>query len=126
MGGVGEARHWQGRNAEADSLMRTSLVLKRQLLPEGHPEIAWHLFYSVLSLREQARYAEAQPFLTEAWDIAARLPKESAYLKHQLAQVGSQLYSGWQATYPPASPLAKEWQTRLDELEREHAELRGK
>jgi len=126
MGWLGQARHGQGRNAEADSLMRNSLVLKRRLLPEGHPEIAWHLYYSVFSLREQTRYAEAQPLLTEAWDVASRLPKESAYLKHQLAQVGSQLYSGWSTTHPPALQLAREWQTRLAELERQHPELRGK
>ncbi len=126
MGWLASARVAQGRFAEADSLFQTSLLIKRRLLPDGHVEIVWHLFYMVEMLIAQAKFGESEPLLGEAWELASRSPTETLNLTHVLARQGTRVYSGLTNTRPAAAELLKAWQNRVAELERQHPELKGK
>ncbi|MEJ2534638.1 MAG: serine/threonine-protein kinase, partial [Gammaproteobacteria bacterium] len=55
---------------EAEHLVRESLALRREHLPEGHPDIAESLGQLGDIYRIEMRYEEAEPLLREALEIA--------------------------------------------------------
>jgi len=57
---------------EAEALVRESLALRREHLPEGHPDIAESLGQLGDIFRIEMRYEEAEPLLREALEIAER------------------------------------------------------
>ena len=124
-GWLGTALQRQGKFEQADVLQRESLEMKRRLLPPDHPAIGWHLFYWAQSFETRGSFAEVQPLITEAWNIAELHPAESVHLKHMLALWGGNWMQTWAKTEPSAVQLAAAWQDRLTELKRQYPDLQS-
>jgi tetratricopeptide (TPR) repeat protein len=96
----------QGRYSEAEALYEQALPLKRQLLGENHPSLAFSLNNLAQLRHSQGRYDEAEPLFEEALAIHQRLlgaehPSVADSLNNLAALYGSQ------GRYSEAEPAYK-------------------
>jgi tetratricopeptide (TPR) repeat protein len=75
--------------AEAESLYREALVIRRQTLGENHPDVAWTLYNFAYMEMEKGDYAEAERLAGEALEKrGATLPDEHPMVASLLQVAG--------------------------------------
>jgi tetratricopeptide (TPR) repeat protein len=81
----------QGKSADAETLNREALAMRRHLFPGDHPDLARSLNDLALVLKDQGKYAEAEPLFREALAMTRRLfpgdHPEPAAILNNLASV---------------------------------------
>ena len=104
----------QGKLTEAETTARESLAIRRTALSAEHPDTASTLQILGTVLREQHRYAEAEPALLEAAKIFSRPNlgrKRYADCVNELVI----LYTAWDRAEPHKgyADQANQWQSRI-------------
>jgi CHAT domain-containing protein len=96
-----------GKSAEAETLLRDALAMRRRLSTGDHPELAVGLTNLASLLYAQGRYAEAEPPFQEALAMRRRLfQQDHALLAYSLNNLASVL--GKQGHYADAETLFRD------------------
>jgi tetratricopeptide (TPR) repeat protein len=96
-----------GRYSEAEPLYREALKMRREALPEGHPDIATSLNNLAALYGSQGRYSEAEPLYREALGMSRKaLPEGHPDIATSLNNLAA-LYDS-QGRYSEAEPLYRE------------------
>jgi hypothetical protein len=110
LGWLALTMHLQGRDAEAESLIRETLSFSEKVLPDHPRTCYWQSVLGVILLG-QRRYAEAEPLILKGYQ--GMKEQEATYLgvELELGEAGERVVRFYEVTNQPEK--AREWREKL-------------
>ncbi|MCC6676034.1 MAG: serine/threonine protein kinase [Phycisphaerales bacterium] len=106
------------RLAESEAMLRRALEIRMHVLPPDDPMLGVAKTFLGACLIRQARYAEAEPLLTEGYEGQARAPGIDDEGRENTIDTIIKLYEKWEAAEPGMGHAAKAgpWKQKLADL----------